>query len=116
MPRPYVPTVPAWYPTGPMVPELLSRAATALLEQAAEPGYEAIRSDGRGLAAFPNIAGLTGGYVDCQESSLATEPALWLTVRGFNETSMATVQLSCADAHELASQLHILAANHYQKT
>ena len=71
-------------------------------------------SNERGLRAFPKIEGITGGYVDCQESSLATEPAIWLTVRGFNDTTMATVQLRRTEAHVLANYLHNLAANHYQ--
>lgn len=74
--------------------------------------YAPTRSD-RGLAEFPNIDGIGGGSVLCQESSLATEPAIWLTVEGAN-SGYATVQLARLDAHKLANQLHILAANHYQ--
>lgn len=62
----------------------------------------------------PRIPGIGGGFVDCQESSNAVQPALWLTVRRSDDSGMATVQLTLDNARELAHYLNYLTAHHYQ--
>ena len=92
------------------------------------------KSSDRGLRRFEKVDGIGGrGWADVAESSLATEPALWLTLRaaagpdGCYEVPtpaagacacgpMATVQLSLAAAQDIVDQLEFLIANHYQVT
>jgi len=78
---------------------------------------DAPETSDRGLRRFEKVDGIAGrGWADVGESSLATEPALWLTVRCPEDGPMAVVQLGVEAAGQLAVQLQFLVANHYQRT
>lgn len=75
----------------------------------------------RGFAQLPSLTSLYGGEVQVYESSLATQPAVWLRAwapANLNEPNGPKVEvpihLSTEDAWKLADQLRWLVESHYQ--
>lgn len=84
-------------------------------------------SSPRGLARMPELHGRNGETVTVSESSAATEPALWLNLQAqvtpMNESGVITgpgqvvdvaAHLDAGTAWQLAEQLMVLLAEHYQ--
>lgn len=78
-------------------------------------------SSNRGFQQMPPLESLYGGEVRVYESSLATQPAIWLRAwapANLNEPNGPKVEvpihLSAEDAWKLADQLRHLVEHHYQ--
>lgn len=65
----------------------------------------------RGFRQTEPIPGLYGGTVRVYESSLATQPALWVAV---DDTPEGTIHLTVEDARRLAENILRVCDLHYQ--
>lgn len=74
------------------------------------------RSD-RGLRYFPPLPTLSGTRIRLYDSSLATEPAVWLDLDDDSSCAQGdapgTIQLSTTVAAQLAEQLHVAVWGHH---
>jgi hypothetical protein len=72
------------------------------------------QSSSRGFTHGEPIEGIRGhGRITVYESSLATQPAVWVSIAGATDGS-ATTQLSLEAAKTLRDDLDHLIKNHYQ--
>jgi len=75
----------------------------------------------RGFTRLPAIPGAYGGEATAYESSAASGPHLWLSIKEPVDANRpggpmveATLHLTADNAVKLAEQLQYLVANHYQ--
>ncbi len=75
-----------------------------------------VTSNDRGFRMAPPIAGIDPGeQVNVNESSLESEPAIWVSVRDHKGPTIG-VEIPVNGARELGQQLMWLSLNHWQKT